>query len=386
MKLIFIINNAKFIGGGDYSIFKFAEHLASRGHDVTIFTSVKNAFTSKLANKKNLSIMYSGSVRGMFKGAGIIDRVWDKVYTKIVLEQFIGGGNIDFIIGYHRIGTIKTQRLAKKFNVPSAVFVFETPDWMASRLNDRWFRDYHGRFKKSWIKTKKALEKVNIIIPNSKLTGIQNEKWLNRKIESPVYPGLDTKIPDSLPEFKKENQIIYLGRLNAYKNIDILIKSLSEIKNAPKLVLCGDGEEKNNLIELANSLKINCEFKGTIGDNEKWMEIKKSLFMVFPSSFEGFGMPPMEALYCEIPCICSDIPIFHEVYKDRVEYFQEGNIKELAEKIKYLLNNPKYRSKRGKEGKFFIKTHYSWSKSAEKIEKLLSGYKNGNRTGHDYKN
>ena len=109
--------------------------------------------------------------------------------------------------------------------------------------------------------------------------------------------------------------------------------------------LKGGGEEKQKLVRLANQAKVNCEFKGNVNDQEKWIEIKKSMFMVFPTSFEGFGMPPMEALYCEIPCICTDIPILKEVYQDKIEYFKENNVNDLCKKIEFLIKNKKYREK-----------------------------------------
>ena len=80
------------------------------------------------------------------------------------------------------------------------------------------------------------------------------------------------------------------------------------------------------------------EFKGKMDEYTKWVEIKKSLFMILPSSFEGFGMPPAEALYCKIPCIASDLPVLRENYGDYLEYFPARNVEALRTKIEFLIN------------------------------------------------
>ena len=89
--------------------------------------------------------------------------------------------------------------------------------------------------------------------------------------------------------------------------------------------------------------------------------------MVFPSSFEGFGMPPMEALLHGIPCICSDLPILREVYENHVIYFKEHDIKDLAIKIEYFLENIGSLSKITEPGKQYVLNKYGWDKSAQSL-------------------
>ena len=73
--------------------------------------------------------------------------------------------------------------------------------------------------------------------------------------------------------------------------------------------------------------------------------------MVFPSSFEGFGMPPMEALAAGTPCICSNIPILRELYGEYVDYVEVHDIKMMAEKIKLLATDKNYREMSASRGK-----------------------------------
>ena len=373
MKLIFLIDNHKTMGGGDYAQFKFAEYLAKSGHDVIVFAANKYPFLDNL-KVKNLDMRFRGEVPRTIKGIGMLNRLWGKLYSFFVIEPFIRKNhmNTDYIIGYLRESAINAVKLGKKYQIKTANFIFENPSWMKKQIGDRFIKEYKGKFRESWDKAQDAYKETYILIPNSHLTMEECSSWLHRKISEPVYPGVDSIALGQ--KILEHEQIIYLGRLNEYKNVNEIIEALHLIEYPPKLVVIGEGEEKRRLMHLAEKLGIECEFKGELNDDDKWLEIRKSKFMIFPSSFEGFGMPPAESLMCGKPCICSDIPIFREVYKDKVEYFKEHNLNELTKKIEFLLDNPKYRKKRGESGRKYILSRYSWEKSAAKIEKIL---KNG---------
>ena len=140
-------------------------------------------------------------------------------------------------------------------------------------------------------------------------------------------------------------------------------------------IVVGSGEEEHALRALSKKLRVGCSFKGRLSDSEKWREIRKSLFMVFPSSFEGFGMPPAEAFLCKKPCVCADIPIIKEIYRGYVDSFKEHDIQQLADIINHMTTNPEYRKRRGLKGYHYVKRNYSWEKSAQKIETVLKAFK-----------
>jgi len=368
MKFVFIIENGKFIGGGEYSIFKFAEYL-SKNHQILIFA--QNNMKTFFKKTKNIKIIVRGSIPNYFKGIGFVNRLYDKFYTKFFIGRILEKNKSDYIIGYLRDSAIKANKLGKIYNIRVVNFVFESPPWMEEDLGERWLNEYKGRFKRSWEKTRNAYLLSDKLISISKYSMKQCESWLEKKVDGFVYPGLDFENIEKIKINKKKNQIIYVGRLNEYKNIDIIIKALSNIKNAPNLIILGDGEEKNNLIKLSKNLRVKTIFLGNISDEEKFYEIKKSLFMVFPSSHEGFGMPPMEALASGIPCICSDKGIFKEIYKEKVLYFKENDIQELTKIMEKLLKNREQIKIYGNKGVKYIRKKYSWDKSTKKILKII---------------
>ena len=371
MKLKFIIENKEGTGGGTYSIFKFAENLASRGHDITIFAARYPKFFKHDRIPTNLKIKNRHAIPRLFKGCGKIDQIWGNIYEQLFLYRYFEKTpDIDYVIGYQKEPAIEAAKLGKKYNIPIANFVFECPTWLEKELGEDWLKYYRKpSMKKSWDMFKKSLLDSNVIFANSELTKEESEKWLNKKIDAVIYPGIDTRVADSISQEQNiENQIIYIGRLDIYKNIDDVIKALSKLNNPPKFIICGEGGERKKLQELAMKLNVNCEFKGMVTEYEKWKQIKKSKFMVFTTSFEGFGMPPMESLYCERPCIVSDIHILREVYEDKVEYVKLHDINQLARKMQELLDDSEYCRKRGEEGREYVKNKYSWVRAAEKIE------------------
>jgi glycosyltransferase involved in cell wall biosynthesis len=374
MKLVFFLENPHYIGGGDYCIFKIAEYMSKRGHEILIFAKAKNAFFESYALPKNLKINYRFSFDSKFKGYGFINRIIDKIYTSLVINKYLKRNkDIDFLVGYLRDSAIKTSKLGKKFQIKTLNFFFESPPWMEIDLKNEWEKDYVGKFKKSWQRTKKAYLETDILIGNSKLSKKYCEKWINKKTQGVIFPGFDINFIDKNNKIKKQNQIIYIGRLSKFKNVDEIIMALSKINNPPKLIIVGDGEEKENLIKLSLELNVNVDFLGRQNDYEKINEIKKSILMVFPSSHEGFGMPPMEAIYCGVPCICSDKDIFKEVYENNVTYFKEHDIEDFVDKIKYILLMYKNGKLDLKNQIDFVKK-YSWKKSAKDLEIILSNY------------
>ena len=201
----------------------------------------------------------------------------------------------------------------------------------------------------------------------SDLTKQSAEKWIDKNINEVIHPGLK---PDNfIKKPSNSNHIIYVGRLEKSKRVDVLIEALSKIKNHPKLIICGFGSQKNSLINLATKLNVDFDYRGVVTEQEKWELISSSLFMVFPTTFEGFGMPPMEALYCKKPCITTDLKILKSNYGDYLEYVKVNDVDALSMKIKFLLDNPKYVRERGEKGRKFVLNKFNWEKSAELLEK-----------------
>lgn len=362
MKLAFIIDSKKNIGGGEYAQFKFAIELAKLGHEILIFAGDKNFLSNELKGQKNLIIKYRKTVPLIKKrvGLGKLDKFWSKTYYSLYVKREIKKFNPDWIIGYLRESAIKAQSLGEELNIKVANFIFENPKWMEEDLGNLWEEELNNKeFAKSWERTKIAYLKSNILIPNSKLSGKKCKEWIHEaRISEPVYPGIEAPKPKNM---KRDIDIIYIGRLNKLKNINELLEACKG--NKYKICIVGKGEEEQNLKNQANKLNLNVNFKGAVSDSEKWVMLNRSKLLVFPTSHEGFGMPPLEALSMGCNVLCSNIPIFKEIYKNEVKYFTLHNVEEMKRRIKSLLKSVPRKTN--------ITKKYSWKKSAKKIEDVL---------------
>lgn len=109
----------------------------------------------------------------------------------------------------------------------------------------------------------------------------------------------------------------------------------------------------------------NVEFLGYVSDEEAKFLMQKAKAFLFPSFYEGFGIPPMESLALETPIIVSDIPVMREVYGNSAHYIDPYNYEVDLEKILMEEIEPAEN----------VLKKYSWEKSAEMLKNLLEELK-----------
>ena len=142
----------------------------------------------------------------------------------------------------------------------------------------------------------------------------------------------------------KKNYILFIGNIKKHKGLNILLTAFfSAIKDGLKYKLIIIGE-KDNFRSSENNIILNNEpnviFTGYISDSEKNQYLAESALLVQPSLYEGFGYPPMEAMFSGTNVLISDIPVFKEIYKDYpVTFFKSGDSIDLKNKLLNLLHN-----------------------------------------------
>ncbi|MFA6335909.1 MAG: glycosyltransferase family 4 protein [Bacteroidales bacterium] len=178
-----------------------------------------------------------------------------------------------------------------------------------------------------------------------------------------------TVIPNPLPFFPerasdcKGKQIISVGRLYEEKGYDKLVKAWSLISNKHKewkIYIYGVGEMKDFLTGLirekgvSDSLFLMDPVNNIV---EKYLE---SSFYVMSSRFEGFGMVLIEAMACGLPVISFDCPVGpSNIIIDNEDGFlvDEGNIRQFAEKMSFLIENEDIRVKMGQKARENIRRY-----------------------------
>lgn len=139
-----------------------------------------------------------------------------------------------------------------------------------------------------------------------------------------------------------------LGSSNPNKNFKSIIR-IAKIHPEYNIIISG-GKSKNLAKEKLEDLS-NVKFAGYLSDEEIVYLYKHCEAFLFPSLYEGFGLPPLEALACGCKCvICNDIPVLREIYKDNVLFVDFDNVNEIN--IKECNN---------------LNLSYEWKESAVKI-------------------
>lgn len=135
--------------------------------------------------------------------------------------------------------------------------------------------------------------------------------------ENPQIALSENKQLELLRKYGIESKkyILSVGTLNKRKNLQALVDAYININTDIKLVLVGAKHSQN-----FNNLNDNVIFTGYLNDEELKAIYKHSLIYVFPSIYEGFGIPLIDAQAFGVPVLCSDIDVFKEVCGESTLY------------------------------------------------------------------
>jgi glycosyltransferase involved in cell wall biosynthesis len=175
---------------------------------------------------------------------------------------------------------------------------------------------------------------------------------------------------DTENEFKlPAKYFLFVGSRVFYKNFTQLLEAFAEIKKEYsdiKLICVGGGEFSKLETELISSLNLHnlvCQY--SFSDNQLKTAYSKAIAFIFPSLYEGFGIPILEAFSNNCPCILANSSCFPEVAGDAALYFKPDNTDDLKEKMSDILSNEKLRKELIEKGKNRLK-NFSWEKTADK--------------------
>jgi glycosyltransferase involved in cell wall biosynthesis len=161
-----------------------------------------------------------------------------------------------------------------------------------------------------------------------------------------------------------------VATLEPRKNIAGLIEAYLMGEFQEKLVLVGKLGWKNEEVEkLINENKDKIIVTGFVEDEELVTFYQEALCMIYPSFYEGFGIPPLEAMACGCPVILSDVSSLPEVGGKAVLYIDPNDSKTIYTALKKIQEDKSLRVELSKAGLIQAKT-FSWEISAKKLVRL----------------
>lgn len=168
---------------------------------------------------------------------------------------------------------------------------------------------------------------------------------------------------------------LYIGSRVKHKNFDGLLTAFSNmISVRPEIGLCIVGypftEAEKRLISACH-LEDHIEYCGYVGDDYLAKLYKNSIALVYPSFYEGFGIPPLEAMVCGTAVIAANTSSIPEVVGDAGLLFQPEKIDELTDILLWLIDNPTEREMLIAKG-YQRARLFSWEKT---VQQTLNVYR-----------
>ena len=195
-----------------------------------------------------------------------------------------------------------------------------------------------------------------------------------------AYPGVSEVFFKNRATVQKPEQrpyMLYIGGRNyAYKNFDILLDVFIGKKYFLQFDLVVFGGEKELIQSHQEAVKkynrgnwLRREF----GDDEKLAELySRATLLIYPSLYEGFGIPPLEAMACGCPVVASNASSIPEVVGDAGLLFDPNNSNDLAEKIEKVLNDKELTKNLLEKGKIRAR-QFTWNAMAGEIYGAYKG-------------
>jgi glycosyltransferase involved in cell wall biosynthesis len=228
-------------------------------------------------------------------------------------------------------------------------------------------------------------KKIIAVSENTKKDLMELYKVKENKI-SVVYEGVSENLKFEISNFNEKilnfkPYLLFIGRLEKRKNVEGIVEAYKILKEKYKiphsLVLAGAPGYGYEIIKLKiKNSKLKIFELGYVSEGEKRELIKSADVFIFPTFYEGFGLPILEAQRLGVPVVTSNISSLSEVGGESVFYVDPHEPEIIADAIFKLISDQKLKDDIIKKGCENVKK-FSWEKCTDEIAQLLNSDKNG---------
>ena len=239
------------------------------------------------------------------------------------------------------------------------------------------------------LNLKSTCKRADKIITSSEFSKKEIMKYMNVSADKicVLYSGVDLNVyqpctdVERISFIKKKYGVVgeyflYLGTLEPRKNIERLIKAYAlatkKINNVPKLVIAGrKGWMYKEIFQTVEQEKLteSVIFTGYIEKEEAPILLSGAMAFLFPSLYEGFGMPPLEAMACGTPVITSNCASLPEVVGDAALLVNPYSVEEISHAMKTICEEQNLRNNLAVAGRKRALL-FTWDKLGEQLYQI----------------
>lgn len=287
------------------------------------------------------------------------------------------------IVHFHAEGPSAAMAIPKFFG-KKCVATVHGLDWQ----REKWGGGFASKYIKHGEKT--LVKRADAVIVLSESARQYFEQTYGRKtVVIPNGISRPRLLSDDIIKEKyglcRESYICMVARLTKEKGAHYLIEAYKRLDTDKKLVICGDTSDTDDYVAQLKSMagdNKNIIFTGFISGDTLGQIYSNSYAVCLPSDLEGMSISLLEALSYSNAVLCSDIPENTSVCGNAALTFKKGNVDDLAQKLDFLLKNPKAAEKLRENSAEFVLSRFSWQNTAELTtelyEKISIDKKGGN--------
>ena len=354
-------------GGVEIVVYELTNRMSVLGHDVTVYDRSSKHVMDKGQKEQEVKEYNGVKIKKVL--------TIDKKGLAAMTSSFFASWMILFskadVVHYHAEGPCAMIPIIKLFSRKRIIVTIHGLDWQRAK----W-----GGFATKYIKfgEKMAVKYADEIIVLSKNVQKYFKDNYNRKT---VFIPNGVNKPEIIKAdvikekygLKKDEYILFLGRMVPEKGIHYLIDAFNKVKTDKKLVIAGGASDTNTYYsELKEKSKDNKNiiFTGFVQGKELDELYSNAYIYCLPSDLEGMPLSLLEAMSYNNCCLTSDIDECAEVLEDKGVTFKKSNVKDLQKKLQELCDSQEMVNKYKSNAQDYILNRYNWDDITNKTLEL----------------
>lgn len=356
-------------GGVEIVVYELSKRMAKLGHDVTVYNRKGKHVLDKNVKQNKIKEIDGIKVKEAF--------TIDKKGLAAVTSSFFATLKILFsnaeVVHYHAEGPCYWMWIIKKFSKKRIIATIHGLDWQRAK----WGGLATKFIKKGEERAVKYADEIIVLSKNVQKyfndTYGRNTIFIPNGVNKPEIIKAD--IITNKYGIKKDEYILFLGRMVPEKGIHYLIEAFNGLKTNKKLVIAGGASDTDQyyseLKEKANG-NDNIIFTGFVQGKELEELYSNAYIYCLPSDLEGMPLSLLEAMSYGNCCLTSDIDECAEVLLDKGITFKKSNVDDLNKVLQDLCNDEVIVKEYKKNAQKYILDKYNWDEVTDKTLKCYS--------------